>query len=201
MHAGASDNRSATNEEQEATEDSGTLTVDDDTEVFAALISYCYHFTYDDSARGEHTSVQTHTVHVYALADKYDTPQLQQLAAQKFKKVCNPVTDIDDFIAALCAVESSTNPADTTLWSIITPCIKTNVTMVLQSEEFKAVVDSMPSLKWSLMAMLDPAPKHEDPHKPNLPAIKRFDDHDEVDSEDNQPRRRGHWRSGGHRLG
>ena len=194
---------------QESAECSSTLELDDDPEVLASLIHYFYHFTYDDSSRGEHQAIQTFTVHVYAIADKYNVPRLQQLAAQKFGKVCDPVSDIDDFITALCAVDGATNPADSTLWNITLPIIENNVSYLLQHNSFKAVVDSMPDLKWGLISLLDrKKPRELTPRAPSTPStvsIPGFerdeDDADEDDGDEEEMRPYSDWRGPGRRLG
>lgn len=189
---------------QESSERPSTLELDDDPEVLASLIHYFYNNTYDDSSRGEHQAVQTFTVHVYAIADKYDVPQLQQLAAQKFGKVCAPVSDIDDFIAALCAVDGATNPADNTLWKVVLPIIEKNISYLLQHEQFKAVVDSIPELKWGLLALLDPSRPREltlpAPSTSSTVSIPGFE-HEGDDEDEAEMRPFSDWRGPGRRLG
>ena len=93
-------------------------------------------------------------VKVYAIADKYQVSQLQHLAVQRFKNVCHPKVDIDDFITAITLIDECTNPNDPTLWQIVLPAIKNNMSL-LESDKFRELISEMKDLNFKLLALLD----------------------------------------------
>jgi hypothetical protein len=88
---------------QEATENASKIPLEDDPDVLLALLSYIYTEDYDDDMRGP-IPLQTYTVQVYAIAQKYLVHGLQHLAASRFEKVCDPADDSSDFINAIQAI-------------------------------------------------------------------------------------------------
>jgi hypothetical protein len=127
--------------------------LDDDPNVLQALLSYFYKLNYDDTMRGA-IPIQQYTVYVYSIADKYDVPRLQDMTAEKFENICDAVEDSDDFIDAVYAIHSSTNPNDRRLRNVVLPAIQDNISWLLELEKFKTLVDAIPELKWELLALI-----------------------------------------------
>jgi hypothetical protein len=90
---------------------------------------------------------------VYAAADKYDVPPLRRLIVQRLEELCDPVEDLDDFVAVLRVTDACT--ADRALWDILLPKAKTNITQLLQDESFRELAMELPSLTLPLLGMLD----------------------------------------------
>lgn len=160
------------------------------------LIHYFYNFVYNDSFENT-TTAMSFAIKVYALADKYDVPQLQALAAQRLSKVCDPNKDMDDFLNIICLIDGLTNPADSTLWHIVIPKIKTNIGVLLQSEEFMALVLKMKDLNFKLLALLDGSKMPVDPG----PDLDLRDPYEHSDDEEAGQMFGGAWGSRGRRLG
>jgi hypothetical protein len=112
-----------------------------------------YHFELDTSSRPATSGLWTFLVHVYALADKYDLPPLRSLVAQRLGEVCDPTTEIDEFVALLRVVDACT--AERTLWDILLPKVRVNIKLLLKEESFQELVMEMPSLTLPLLGMLD----------------------------------------------
>jgi hypothetical protein len=140
---------------QEATENASKIPLEDDPDVLLALLSYIYTEDYDDDMRGP-IPLQTYTVQVYAIAQKYLVHGLQHLAASRFEKVCDPADDSSDFINAIQAIEDSTYHGDRELREIVLRQIRENISWLLDIDEFKTLLDSMTDLKWELVSMIGP---------------------------------------------
>ncbi|KAK4893938.1 hypothetical protein LTR27_007744 [Elasticomyces elasticus] len=131
--------------------DQSVLTLEHDRpDVLAVLLQYSYHSslpatsTVDDRALGEFT------VLIYAIADKYDVPGLRDLAAAKLTRILVPVQySVKLFCAALIAIDEYT--ADNTLWDIVVPKILTNISWLVNCEEFFELVQEMPVLNKVLL--------------------------------------------------
>lgn len=117
------------------------------------LIHYVYHFTLDTTSRPVTSGLWTFLVHVYALADKYDVPPLRSLVVRRLHELCNPVTDIDQFIAVLRVVDACT--AENTLWDIMVPKVSDNIALLLKDQSFQELVMECPRLTLSVLGMLD----------------------------------------------
>ena len=152
-------------------------------------------------------------VKVYALADKYELLQLQTLAAQRFKAVCDPKTDLTDFINATTLIEDCSNPNDATLWEVVIPVIKKNIAYLLQNEESKALILGMKELNVMLLRLLDGSKVSDVSSPHNLPrygeAREELSEDEDSDEEDEKleaalrQRLNGRWRrrGQGRRLG
>ncbi|KAK3711122.1 hypothetical protein LTR37_009909 [Vermiconidia calcicola] len=139
---------------KEAKEDCSIIELkEDNAEALQTLLHYFYNFVYDDSFLG-HGSSMSLPVKVYAIADKYEVPQLQAMAAGKLKKVCDPRNDIEDFVSTIYLIDQNTNPEDRTLWNIVLPVIKDNIDYLIESEQFQALVFEMKDLNLSLLSLL-----------------------------------------------
>ena len=92
-------------------------------------------------------------VHVYAIADKYDVPPLRRLILQRLEELCDPVKDLDDFVAVLRVTDACI--ADRALWDILLPKMKTNITQLLLDESFRELAMELPGLTLPLLGMLD----------------------------------------------
>jgi len=140
---------------QEAASNQNIITLDDDEPAtLRVLLSYFYSFVYDDSSRQLTQSLSAFAVHVYAIADKYDVKPLQDLATQKLKNVCNPVTNVEDYIAAVDAVDELTSPKDGTLWGIIIPKTIANIGFLLGTTRAKELILGTEALNVALLKRL-----------------------------------------------
>lgn len=126
---------------------------DDDPSVLQVLIHYLYHFVLDTTCRPNTASPSTFLVHVYAIADKYNVKPLRRLILHRLDELCNPATDLDDFVAVLRVTDACT--ADGTLWDILLPKVRANITLLLRDEAFQELVMELPSLTLPLLGMLD----------------------------------------------
>lgn len=111
---------------------------DDEPRVLQVLIHYVYHFTLDTTSRPVTSGLWTFLVHVYALADKYDLPPLRSLVVRRLHELCNPTTDIDQFIAVLRVVDACT--AEDTLWDILVPKVSDHIGLLLKDQSFQELV-------------------------------------------------------------
>lgn len=93
---------------------------------------------------------------VYAIADKYDVKPLQDLAAQRLENVCYAASDhdVDDYIAAVQAIDELTNPRDVTLWGIIIPKTISNIGYLLSNTKAKEVILGTETLNVALLKHL-----------------------------------------------
>ena len=144
-----------TDHRQESAEEQSTIELDDDPDALHALIRHLYNCGYDDTICKE--NVMSFNVKVYAIADKYDVKQLQKFAATRLSRVCDPERDLNDFIATVYAIDECNNPKDRTLWDVVIPKIKNNISYLLGTAEFRVVLDDIPQLKFDLLALLDAA--------------------------------------------
>ncbi|KAK3711117.1 hypothetical protein LTR37_009904 [Vermiconidia calcicola] len=136
-----------TNLVKEATENQSVIELKDDPEALQALVHYLYNFVYCDSFIEGNKAI-SFAVKVYAIADKYQVEDLQALAAQRFKN------GYRDFIATIALIEENTNPEVRTLWDIIIPAIKNNITYLLTSDQFQRLVFEQKDLCLSLLGLL-----------------------------------------------
>lgn len=133
---------------------------DDEPKVLAVLIQYFYNFTLDLTKRPEDWSRSAFVVQVYAIADKYDVPQLRDLCTKHFEKTCDPLSDVGDFIEAIRAVDEYTvGSVGKPLWDVVKPKMRDNVTFLLTQEGFKALFleSEFQPLFFELLGMLDPS--------------------------------------------
>lgn len=107
----------------------------------------------DTTCRPNTASPSTFSVHVYAAADKYDVPPLRRLIVHRMEELCDPVEDLDDFVAVLRVTDACT--ANRALWDILLPKAKTNITQLLQDESFRWLAMELLSLTLPLLGMLD----------------------------------------------
>lgn len=128
---------------------------DDDPKVLEALIHFLYHFNLDTTARPSTCGVSAFLVQVYAIADKYDVAPLRTLVVNRLNKACDPTQDVDDFIAALRVTDACT--AGATIWDVLLPKAKTNISLLLESKAFRELVMEIPTLTLSLLGFLDEA--------------------------------------------
>ena len=94
-------------------------------------------------------------VKVFAIADKYDLHQLQNLAAQKFKQFCNPRIDLEDFLSAVSLIEENTPLNDNTLRNYVITMTKRDMVFLLNDDRAKNFILGMPDLTLELLSMLD----------------------------------------------
>lgn len=137
-------------------QESGASTIDlpdDEPSVLQVLIHYLYNFTLETDYRPRTAGVSAFLVHVYAIADKYDVPPLRSLATQRLDEACKPVQDTDDFVAVLRVVDACT--AESTIWDILLPKVKANITHLLKDEGFKELVMELPALTLPMLGLLD----------------------------------------------
>jgi hypothetical protein len=149
---------SQTDHNQESRTEQNVITLEGHAPCFETMIHYFYHSFYDDSARGLFT-VPEHAIFVYATADKYDFPRLRDAAANKFKDACNPQDDVEAFVNAVYLIDRNTTPTDRTLWNIVLPKMKANISKLCESANFiKLATVDMPHLAVHLFRQLDPVP-------------------------------------------
>lgn len=153
---------------------------------------------------------------MYAIADKYDVPQLRTLAKLRLQKTFSmhtPLKDHADLIDTIRAVHECTPHSlglegGDELWAVMLPVMKSNIAVLLQDEAFKELLLELPDLNFRLLAMLDTAaaPAATAPEPP----LKRqrlledgfSDSDDEDEKEDTSSRGAGHPRFGpGRTLG
>lgn len=126
----------------------------------------------------------TFTVKVYAIADYYDVKKLQDFAAKRLNKVCDPTRDLDDFVRCISLINAGTQGSDRTLWDIVIPKIKENITFLLGTEAFKELIEQIPQLKFDLLRLLDPNAPAYMPKEPKSPEVPMADPEDEDDEGD-----------------
>ncbi|TKA73843.1 hypothetical protein B0A55_07618 [Friedmanniomyces simplex] len=132
-----------------------TLALDhDDPDVLATLLHFLYNFTCPPNRSGGATNPEAQassfTVHVYALADKYDVPALRSLAVAQLTRLLDPKREnLEGFLAAIRAIDECT--ADNTLWEIVIPRIVGNMAWLVEEEGFFALVQEMPGLNRKLL--------------------------------------------------
>ena len=199
--------------DQEAQDKSGVVSLDDDdAEALKSLIHYLYHQVYNDAFLQDKNSM-SFAVKVYAIADKYELTGLQRLAAQRFGNICNPNTNLDDFINSVYLIDESTNPNDQALWKIVIPVIKSDISFLLDLKEFNDLLANVNGLTGKVLSLLDPskaADSHGPPYFARTPPpageIVEIDDDDGDAGDDYIPFPRaplgiGHYGSRGRRLG
>ena len=94
-------------------------------------------------------------VKVYAVADKYLVSKLKGMAASRLKRVCDPLANLDDFIATIHLIDECTSPDDRMLWEIVIPAMKANMTELLKIEKFQTLIFDNKELNLNLLAQLD----------------------------------------------
>jgi len=97
-------------------------------------------------------------VRLYAIADKYDIPALQKLAAEEFEDVsdtCDSPQQLEKLITAIRKSDECTSPTEKTLWNIAIPIMTSNMAVLLQEPSFKELLYNMPALTHELLAHLD----------------------------------------------
>ncbi|KAK5113317.1 hypothetical protein LTR85_010934 [Meristemomyces frigidus] len=137
---------------KEASPEQGTITLnDDDPKVLQVLLHHLYNFTFDDRSRGAEAEAPF-AVRVYAIADKYDVSPLRAMAAQKLTSVADPGPEgLENFIAAIYAIDECCNPKDATLWNIVSPKIVANIDALADDERFFALIQELPALNKALL--------------------------------------------------
>jgi hypothetical protein len=101
------------------TQNSNSTTLDlpdDDPWVLRVLIRYFYKIVLDTKIKPYETPTSAFLIQVYAIADKYDVPPLRSLVVQRLDETCDPLEDMDNFIAALRIIDSHT--AEDTVWKV-----------------------------------------------------------------------------------
>ncbi|KAK3624215.1 hypothetical protein LTR56_021151 [Elasticomyces elasticus] len=135
---------------QEALADNKILVLkDDDPVILKALIKFMYHFTYDDSTRGDE-SLASFAIRLYVIADKYDVVGLRTLAASKLDQVLTPFDDEEGFVSALEAIHEYT--ANNKLWDIAVPKILANIGSFVKNKAFMDLVRELPEVLARLLA-------------------------------------------------
>jgi hypothetical protein len=134
-------------------QDSNTTTLslpDDDPWVLRVLIRYFYKNVLDTKIKPYETPTSAFLVQVYALADKYDVPPLRSLVVQRLEETCDPLEDMDDFIAALRIVDSHT--AEDTVWEVFLPKMQEDLEILVQDCKFREVLVEQPTVAIRLLA-------------------------------------------------
>lgn len=88
---------------------------------------------------------------VYILADKYDVPQLRNLAMQKFKSRCGPTDDWEDFIQSLRILFERTRNSDRDLNNIAYEKTSRSLSCLLLCPEFSELLDDYGQLARGIM--------------------------------------------------
>lgn len=127
---------------------------DDDPDALNVLLSYLYRLRLDVSFSPS-TKPMSFSVKVYAIADKYSMPSLCSIAANRFGSVLDPTTNLEEFIAAIKAVDSSVYSGDRTLKDIVIKVARKHMTFLLAQEDFMALLGEMPTLMADLLAFSD----------------------------------------------
>lgn len=147
---------------------------DDDPVYLERLLEYLYGAKFHDIAYSSVFGAQgIFSVNMYAIADKYDVPSLRKNAASQLNAFCNPDWVMDDFIAAVRAIDDLTNPEDATLWDVVLPKVQKNLGLLLEKELFKELVFDKPDFTFRFLGFLaktsgknsstPPSPAPEDP--------------------------------------
>ena len=74
------------------------IELEDDPEALRALIYYLYNFVYNDSFL-QGPSITSFAVKVYAIADKYQVPHLQSLAARHLKYLAGTTANTGELVS------------------------------------------------------------------------------------------------------
>lgn len=122
---------------------------EDEPRVLQVLIHYFYYFELDTTGRPTTSGLSAFLVHVYALADRYDVAPLCSLVVQRLNIVCNPAQDEDDFVAVLRVTHACTS--GNTLWNILLPKAKSNMSLLLKNESFRELLPEIPTIALSLL--------------------------------------------------
>jgi hypothetical protein len=131
---------------------------DDEPQVLQALIHFLYNFKLDTAERSTTSGLSTLLVHVYAIADKYDVAALRALAVVRLNVVCDPVKNMEDFLAVLRVTDA-------------------HIPLLLKNEAFRELVVELPTLTFSLLACLE----NEKPSSGKLKrALEDSDDEREI---------------------
>ncbi|CZT25688.1 uncharacterized protein RCC_11357 [Ramularia collo-cygni] len=202
---------------QESVTNQKVINVLDDPSVFRTFLKYLYTGQYDDTARGEMAPPEF-AISIYAIADKYDFEPLRKAAARKLDETCDPKNNSNDFIAAIYAIEANTAPHDISLWNVVIPKIKANISALLQSPDFMQMATlDIPDLAAALFQSLDQSsavvfrsraialPKISDNNVSKVKEESNVEDEEMSDMEQPAPGRRqprnGPYRGHGRRLG
>jgi hypothetical protein len=148
---------------------------DDEPQVLQALIHFLYNSKLDTAERSTTSGLSTLLVHVYAIADKYDVAALRALAVVRLNVVCDPVKNMEDFLAVLRVTDACT--VEKTIWNILIPKARSHISLLLKNESFRELVVELPTLTFSLLACLE----NEKPSSGKLKrALEDSDDEREI---------------------
>lgn len=112
-----------------------------------------YEDKYDDKYRG-HGSRLCFAVKVYAIANKYQIPELQRLATVMLESLYLDFTEIPEFIIMFSVVPKYTYLEDDTLLELFARAIVRNVKALWKSEEFRKVVEQNHMLQTKVLDSL-----------------------------------------------
>lgn len=123
-------------------------------EPLQALLHWLYRSTYEDSFADD--SKTSFAVKLYAVADKYDVPKLQQLAAERLKSLCEELKKPSDLVDVLRLLVDGkyVREDDFTLGETVLPAIVNNFGAVFKLDEFKKFVLEYPVWALPLLDML-----------------------------------------------
>ncbi|KAK3659701.1 hypothetical protein LTR56_001064 [Elasticomyces elasticus] len=130
----------------------GVITlVEDDPRVVDAMFNYMYTFDYDESSNPDSTEMPqlVFDVYVLTLADKYDMPDLAQLATTKFGERAQSEWYNKAFAAAAALVFTTGTSVDAQLRRIVVTVAVLNsadLNMEGIGDHFQKVVSSVPAL-------------------------------------------------------
>ena len=119
---------------------------EEDPDVFAIMIDYFY------SSILPAIADPVKAVLIYQVADKYDIPQLRQLAAGRLKTACNPLDNFARFVLVLKEIDERTAPNDKTLWDVVVPVVKQNMAIILARPDFRTTIKGLDTLYFRLLA-------------------------------------------------
>lgn len=91
---------------------------------------------------------------VYSIADKYDIPQLKELAEKKFAKIVGSCWDMDDFSDLITEVYNSTPSSDVVLRDRVVDKSCDNIDALRVKDHFKRVMKSVPEFTAELVQKL-----------------------------------------------
>jgi hypothetical protein len=136
-------------------QDSNSTTLDlpdDEPWVLRVLIRYLYKNELDTKIKPYETPTSASLIQVYAIADKYDVPPLRSLVVERLGETCDPLEDMDDFIAALRIIDS--HMAEDTVWKIFLPKMRDDLETLVQDCKFEEVLVEQPAVALRLLAYI-----------------------------------------------
>lgn len=142
---------------------------DDDTESFKAMLEYFYTSDYDvqtgtpectqDTQISKATKIEEESyslsllfhIRIYAMADRYEVPSLQALAADKFREVAKKSWHTAGFLEAIEELYTLTLESDGRMGRTIATIVHQHRDRLMESERMKQLIRHFPTFGHDLM--------------------------------------------------